>query len=163
MTSMSKSSSGIDSKSWLWGGISGNTMGALHALPFFTFSQHLNYSVKDGYINTADIIATIAWGLGVYVAPLIVSLIARHKPFLWGFLPVALFFGWDIICVLITHRNGLAYLQQGAVRIVVTSLIAVLLTSGPVSLIRMLNSRQDKPASQEPIAGDIWPPPPDNR
>lgn len=142
----------------------GNIAGAIHILPFFPVGHRLDIPFEDGWLNTADMLATAAWAVGVYVAPPIVSWMSSRLTFLWGFLPVTIFFSWDIVAVLARYRNGWQFVENGALRLIITCVIAVLLTSGPVSLYRWLIGRKSTARTArehlQQSVDDVWPPPP---
>jgi len=162
-----------DTRAWLIGILGGSVGGSLTAWSTYPpIQKHLN-SLPSSLIghHSADLISGVSGLLTLLVLPGLLSGIARRFTFLWGLLPLCLF----LVSVDTEDwiENGIKDVTKDWwVSLAITG-SCLLISSGPVSLIRWLRVRavhrhQILLASYEamretaavPQEG-VWPPPPD--
>lgn len=106
--------------------------------------------------------------LGCLVMPGLVSALARNHPFAWGVLPLVVF--WLSFAAVHTVELGQASITQVIPQIVEVSGACLLLSSGSVTLIRLVSEKRrqateekaywkQRTAGSDPQA-EVWPPPP---
>ena len=125
----------------------------------------LPFQIHSIYPN--QIITMLSGVFGVIILPVMLSLLARRRTFLWGLLPTLLVTAWrDIADIL----NGQSYRGVLLFNLELLTLLPIF-TFGPVSLIRYLGARSQhgrnvlamvgSKAASATEGGGIWPPPPD--
>ena len=135
------------------------------------FTRHINAVLH--LISAADWISGVFGFVGLLVLPGLVSSIARRLTFLWGMVPLMLFF--SAIEIEDWMENGMKHFaNEFWVGMMILS-VCLLLSSGPVSLFRYGRARTrqkhmiaqaaviaQREAASVPQEG-VWPPPPDYR
>ncbi|MGI4790538.1 MAG: hypothetical protein ACRYFS_17005 [Janthinobacterium lividum] len=165
-----------DTRAWLIGIVGGILGGSLTAWPSYPpIQKKLNALPHPALIggHSADIISGTAAVLSLLVLPGLLSGLSRRLTFLWGLLPLCLFLvsteleDW--------YENGLASVTKEWWQLLLALAVCLLISSGPVSLIRwlhvrakrrqtaMLASHQAMRESASVPQEGVWPPPPDYR
>ena len=160
-----------DTRAWLVGIIGGAVGGTVTAWATYPPLRKRLDALPSPL--SADLISGLAALATMLVLPAVLSGIARRHTFLWGLVPLALFFiavdSEDWI------ESGLRSVAKDWWISLALSGGAWLLTSGPVSLVRWLRARAvrrhaallasyaaQREASAEPQEG-VWPPPPNHK
>jgi len=170
---MQDSKHGWDTRAWLvgiLGGILGGSVLACASYP--PLIKQINAATH--HADAAYWIRVVTGLLSILVLPGVVSGIARRRTFLWGLLPLTLFLAADDL----KDRFLLHGPRQVAMTLWVSLLvigICLIISSGPVSLIRYLRVRAQhrreaalaslvaqREAAMVPQES-VWPPPPDYR
>ena len=110
------------------------------------------------------------FALGSLAVPAAVSALARDRPFVWGILPLTLF--WVSVAVAQTHGSGWASVARTLPDIVALAGGCLFVSSGPVTLIRIILEGRKRAAEEQARweqrqaarrpSQDVWPPPPDD-
>ncbi len=112
----------------------------------------------------------LCFALGSLAVPAAVSALARDRPFAWGLLPLTLF--WVSVAAAQTHGSGWASVVRTLPNIVALAGGCLLVSSGPVTLVRIVLEGRKRAAEEEALweqrqaarrpAEEVWPPPPDD-
>ena len=163
-----------DTRAWLIGIIGGSVGGSVTAWATYPPIQnrlnalpHLSFIGK----HSADILSGVFGVFVVLVLPGLLSGISRRLTFLWGLLPLSLFY--VSIELEDYFENGIKSITKDIGAGLLGLVVCLLISSGPISLIRWLRVRavrrhQALLASYQamretasvPQEG-VWPPPPD--
>jgi hypothetical protein len=119
--------------------------------------------------TTSALVACIAFGC--LAVPAVVSALARDRPFAWGLLPLALF--WVSVAAAQTHGSGWASVARTLPDLVAIAGGSLLISSGPVTLVRMVLDDRKRAAEEQARWGqrqaarqspeEVWPPPPEDK
>ncbi len=165
-----------DTRTWLVGLIGGSAAGSLAAGAVYPpVRKQLDNLPPLPYLggHTSDILSEVSAFLAVLVLPAVLSGLARRLTFLWGLLPLVLFFA--LMEVEDWIESGLRSVTQYLWIFLAVLGVCLVVSSGPVSLIRWLRVRAarrhaallasyqaQRGAASEPQEG-VWPPPPEYR
>lgn len=164
-----------DTRAWLVGILGGIAGGSLAAWPTYPpFHNWLNrFPFSVFHLLAATIVSQFSLFFTLLVLPGLLSGLARRRTFLWGLLPLFLFMvffyieDWSV--------KGLQSIRGSVWSDLCIIAICLLISSGPVSLIRWLRVRAarrhaallasyqaQRGAASGPQEG-VWPPPPEYR
>lgn len=164
-----------DTRAWLLGILGGAAGASIAACAVYPPIQNrLNSLPPPPYVGgrTADLLSEISAFLVVLVLPAVLAGLARRFTFLWGLLPLTLFFaameGENWI------ENGLPSVSQYLWVFLAVLGVCWVISSGPVSLVRWLRVRAARRhaallasyrAAWETVGPQegVWPPPPEYR
>ena len=163
-----------DTRAWLLGILGGTIGGSLTGwFAYPPLQNRVNHLPGPFGHHDADVISVTAGVLTMLILPGLLSGLARRRTFLWGFLPLCLFFvsveAED--CV----ENGITHIGSFWWELICFLAACLLVSSGPVSLIRWLRVRAahrqeallaSYQAMREAAAvpqEEVWPPPPSSK
>jgi hypothetical protein len=114
--------------------------------------------------------AEIGEALATLVFPLTLSYVAGRRYFLWGFIPPVIALVVNALAMCLFNRPGVVYLllMHGLLADILVIFAGVLVTAGPVSLIRYILQRRSGGAKAPVDLSSVenvekegtWPPPP---
>ncbi len=156
-------------RAWLVGLIGGNLAGLLYVIGTESSTGRIHLPTPSwlpGVGGTTPLVI-VAATLGQFLLPMFLSGTTRRCTFWWGLIPIILYNGWAMADTYISPRSG----SLDTFRLVLLARIptVLLLTSGPVSLIRYLSGRgrQKQEAMRQAAQSQAmspqegsWPPPP---
>ncbi len=160
-------SRGWDKRSWVLGSFLGTVAGVLVQVGNGTVQAQIEKKSHGGSLYNALIGTSIT--IPVIVGPAIMSATANKFMFLWGFLPVIVFFGVGSALGSIipdTTPSGSPVSFQEDCYIILLLLGCICVCSGPISYVRYQRRRARAQASKAAFLGDtaslegVWPPAP---
>ncbi len=156
-------------RAWLVGLIGGNIAGLLYVIGDESNAGRIHLPTPSwlpGAGGTTPLVIVAAL-LGQFLLPLFLSGTTQRCTFWWGLIPIILYNGWALADTYVSPHS--ASLDTFRLVLLARIPIVLLLTSGPVSLVRYLSGRgrQKQEAMRQAAQSQAvtpqegsWPPPP---
>lgn len=156
-----------DTRTWILGISTSNALGLIYLYANLTSvgmgTKTSGFIFSKQAFNGLSMSATL---ISLFIVPAVLSAIARRRSLLWGFLPICTFFTYTLIESLLAGDVVTLQLDRWAVPVV--GLASLILTSGSVSLVRLLlkptavtRVKEVSPMTSPSTPSEVvWPPPP---